>query len=198
MHGFDHIGELLQGFPRRTVAQRNLRPAAVLLPVYLRQGSPHILFTRRTDHLEHHAGEIAFPGGRRDPEDFDLVQTALRETQEEMGIAPGDVRVLGRLDDFVSIHGYHVVPYVGTFSYPYPFTVNAEEIAEVIEVPVAALRDPSIYREEDWTHRGRVFPVCFYRFGRHEIWGLTAEILRQFLHLTADSAPASCVGSDSR
>lgn len=198
MGSFDYISVLLRGYPRRTVAQDDLCPAAVLLPLYLKQGVPHILLTRRTDHLEHHRGEIAFPGGRRDPEDPDLRHTALREAQEEMGIDPRHVKVLGRLDDFVSIHGYHVVPYVGTFDYPYPFEVSTDEIAEVIEVPVSVLRDPAVCRVEDWTHRGRVHPVCFYTVGRHEIWGLTAEILRQFLSATAAPAQDSCILPDYR
>ena len=83
-----------------------------------------------------------------------------------MGIARGDVAVLGRLDDFYSIHGYHVVPFVGTFPWPYPFRVNPDEIAEVIELPLARLRDPAVFRSEDWRHRGRLHPVYFYTVGR--------------------------------
>jgi 8-oxo-dGTP pyrophosphatase MutT (NUDIX family) len=185
MPGFRRISGILARHRPQHIPKGRLRPAAVLLPIYQRAGEETILFTRRTDHLEHHSGEISFPGGARHPGDPDLAATALRETEEEMGIARGDVELLGRLDDFYSVHGYHVVPYVGTFAWPYPFRVNAEEIAEVIELPVARLRDPAIFHSEDWQHRGRVHPVHFFLIDGYQIWGLTAAILKQFLELTA-------------
>jgi 8-oxo-dGTP pyrophosphatase MutT (NUDIX family) len=171
----------LAAHPPAAVSRRGLRPAAVLLPLYDREGEATVLLTRRTEHLRHHRGEIAFPGGRRHPGDTDLQATALRETKEEMGIRPADVTVLGRLDDCVSVHGYHVVPFVGTFPWPYPFRPDPSEIAEVIEVPLAALRDPARWHTEDWRHRGRLQPVHFCTIDRHVIWGLTAAIARQFL-----------------
>ena len=95
-----------------------------------------------------------------------------------------DCTIKVSLDDFESIHGYHVVPYVGIYPAPYPLISDPREIAELIEVPLSRLRDPAIFRVEDWTHRGRKIPVCFYTVERYEIWGLTAEILRQFLENT--------------
>lgn len=176
------IARALADYPLRSIDGNGLQPAAVLLPVYLREGEETVLFTRRTEYLKHHRGEISFPGGRWQSDDVDLLATALRETEEEMGIRAQDVKVLGRLDDFVSVHGYHVVPFVGTFPWPYRFRVDFREIAEVIEVPLATLQDPLVWRREDWRHRGRLNPVDFYTVGKHEIWGLTAAILRQFLH----------------
>lgn len=120
----------------------------------------------------------------RHAEDGDLLATALRETQEEMGIAPADVTVLGQLDDIVSVHRYHVTPFVGAFPYPYPFRVNGREIAEVLELPLNLLCDPALWRCENWIHQGRRTPVWFCSAGREEIWGLTAAILRQFLRRT--------------
>lgn len=180
----EQIRQALAGQPTQRLELGSLRPAAVLLPLFLKEGEDHLLFTRRTDHLNHHRGEISFPGGGRHGEDPDLLATALRESEEEMGIRPADVEVLGRLSDFFSIHGYHVVPFVGRIAYPYPFRANPDEIAEVIELPLRRLLDPAIFRKEHWTHQGRVHPVCFYTLERHEIWGLTAAILRQFLKLT--------------
>lgn len=180
------IERALAGYPLRTIDANGLHAAAVLLPLYVRDGEETVLFTRRTEHLNHHRGEISFPGGRRHPEDADLLATALRETEEEMGIRPADVTALGRLDDFVSVHGYHVVPFIGTFPWPYPFRADPREIAEVIEVPLATLRDPGIWRQEDWRHQGRHYPVHFCTVGAHEIWGLTAAILRQFLRRVFD------------
>ncbi|BCR03360.1 coenzyme A pyrophosphatase [Desulfuromonas versatilis] len=177
----DLISSALERHLPRALPQAGLRPAAVLLPIYRRQGRDTVLLTRRSDRLNHHRGEISFPGGARNADDVDLRATALRETEEEMGIRAGDVSVLGRLDDFVSVAGYHVTPFVGTFRYPYPFVVNREEIAEVLEVDLEQLRDPAVFRKENWSHRGRQFPVCFYTVDGNEIWGLTAAILRQFL-----------------
>ena len=178
------IARALAAHPARTIAVDGRHPAAVLLPVYVREETATVLFTRRTEHLKHHRGEISFPGGRWQPADADLQATALRETEEELGIRAADVTVLGRLDDFVSVHGYHVVPFVGTFPWPYGLRVDAGEIAEVIEVPLTTLRDPDLWRQEDWRHRGRRYPVHFCLVGEHVIWGLTAAILRQFLQRT--------------
>lgn len=179
----ERIRHVLRRFPRRRLAIGGMRPAAVLLPLFVRNGEPSLLFTRRTEEVRHHRGEISFPGGAREPEDSDLLETALRETEEEVGLKKEDVEVLGRLDDYESVHGYHVVPYVGCFEAPYPLEADPGEIAELIELPLSRLRDPSIFRVEDWTHRGRQMPVCFYTVGEHEVWGLTAEILRQFLRV---------------
>lgn len=182
------IRRALADFPRRTSEVGRLRRSAVLLPLFERAGEPCLLFTRRTDEVKHHKGEISFPGGAWEPEDPDLMATALRETEEEVGLKREAVTVLGRLDDFESIHGYHVVPYVGHFTSPYPFNIDPREIAEMIEVPLSRLRDPSIFRVEYWTHKGRQIPVLFYTIDQHEIWGLTAVILQQFL-VSTQSCP---------
>ena len=158
-------------------------PAAVLLPLFLKDGRYHILFTKRTVYLNHHRGEISFPGGVSQPEDLNPLRTALRETWEEVGIAPDDVEVLGGLDDFLSIHNYLVTPFVGVFPERYPLRVNGEEIERIIEVPLSHLLRPEIFRTEDWTWKGREHQVFFYTFGDDEIWGLTAAILKQFLDI---------------
>lgn len=160
-------------------------PAAVLLPLYLKEGSCHVLFTKRTEQLNHHRGEISFPGGVRHPDDRDALATALRETEEEVGIAPADVAVLGVLDDFRSVHDYLVTPYVGFLPADPRFRINPGEIERLIEVPLAHLLRPEIFRAEDWSWRGRTQPVYFYTYGNDEIWGLTAAILKQFLDILA-------------
>lgn len=175
----------LQAFPRQTIPTAALRPAAVLLPLFQRDGTDHLLFTERTAHLEHHAGEISFPGGGHDANDTDLAATALRETEEELGIDRNEVELLGRLDDFYSVHGYHVVPYVGIIPRPDNLQHDPFEIAGVFEAPLAHFRNPAIHRVENWQHRGEIHKVNFYQFGEHVIWGLTAAILRQFLDETA-------------
>jgi 8-oxo-dGTP pyrophosphatase MutT (NUDIX family) len=179
------LSKRLQPFPRRTIPLESLRPAAVLLPLLIRNGEECLLFTRRTEHLPHHGGEISFPGGARHDDDLDLAATARRETEEEIGVPAASIELHGRLDDFWSIHGYHVVPFVGTIPAAFPYRVADFEIAELIEAPIAHFRAPGVHHVEDWHHRGRVHPVDFYRYGDHMIWGLTAAILRQFLDVTS-------------
>jgi 8-oxo-dGTP pyrophosphatase MutT (NUDIX family) len=182
------LNKRLQPFPQRTIPLESLRPAAVLLPLLLRDGEECVLFTRRTEHLPHHGGEISFPGGARHADDSDLATTALRETEEEIGIPAAQISLHGRLDDFWSIHGYHVVPFVGTIPYPFQYRIADHEITELIEAPLDHFRSPGVHHVEDWAHRGRVHPVDFYRYGDHVVWGLTAAILRQFLEVTDPAA----------
>ena len=179
----------LRHFPQQTIPTTDLRPAAVLVPLFARDGQDRLLFTERTDHLHHHGGEISFPGGGQDAGDADLLTTALRETEEELGIPMQQVEVLGRLDDFYSIHGYHVVPYVGVIPPPDDLTVDRFEIARVFDAPLQHFRDPAVHHMEDWAHKGRTYPVDFYQYAEHTIWGLTAAILKQFLQ-TTHLAPA--------
>ncbi|HET6420751.1 MAG TPA: CoA pyrophosphatase [Geobacteraceae bacterium] len=158
-------------------------PSAVLVPVFLKNGEYHLLFTKRTENLNHHRGEISFPGGVRQPEDEDSLRTALRETREEVGIEPDGVEILGVLDDFYSIHGYLITPYVGMIPAACDYRVNSSEIERIIEVPLRHLLNPDIFRIEDWTWKGRTHPVFFYSYRGDEIWGVTAAILKQFLDL---------------
>lgn len=126
---------------RRQQPVGRLRPAAVLVPLFEREGEDWVLLTRRTDDLPHHRGEISFPGGGCDAADVDRVATALRESEEELGICSGRIEVLGCLDDFVSVYDYHVLPVVGILDQPGGYQANPGEIAEVIEVPLSAFLD---------------------------------------------------------
>lgn len=159
---------------------QQMRPASVLVPLFRHGQEDLLLFTRRTDDLAHHPGEISFPGGGWEAEDVDLLATALRETEEEIGIRPADVTIYGRLDDFVSIHDYRVTPYIGEIPYPYLYTANPAEIAEIIELPVRLFLEEGVWHQEDWTYRGRIHPVDFYQVGGYQVWGMTAAILRHF------------------
>jgi 8-oxo-dGTP pyrophosphatase MutT (NUDIX family) len=157
--------------------------AAVLIPIIPRNGDYHILFTKRSENLNHHGGEISFPGGVSQPEDSDTLMTALRETWEEVGIPPDEVDVLGALDDFLSIHNYLVTPYVGVVSPERRFVANPSEIERLIEVPFSFLLTPGIFQLREWTWQGRTFPLFFITYGSDTIWGLTAAMLKQFLEL---------------
>jgi len=177
------IKEILACREKTCIQDDRLKRAAVLIPVFKKEGEYHLLFTRRTDRVEHHKGQISFPGGRQDPEDRDLLATALREAEEEMGIRREDVRVLGELDDICTVTDFCVAPFVGMIPYPYPFRPNPHEIEEMIEVPLAVLLDPARFRREFRGLAGRMWPVYFYQHGRHTIWGATASIVKQLLDL---------------
>lgn len=179
----EKIKEILAARDKNDLQEENLTRAAVLIPLFLKDGEYHILFTQRTEEVEHHKGQISFPGGRCDPGDHGLLETALREAQEEMGILREDVRILGELDDTCTFSDFCVSPFVGLIPYPYPFRVNPREIAEVIEVPLAGLLDERIFREENRERKGMPFPVYFYEYGPYTIWGATARILKQLLDL---------------
>jgi 8-oxo-dGTP pyrophosphatase MutT (NUDIX family) len=161
-------------------------PAAVLLLLYEKDGEPHIVLTRRTDYVEHHKGETSFPGGAFDAEDGDLMTTALRETEEEIGVRPQDVEVLGRLDDIVTITDFLVSPFVGVItSADYPFVVNANEVAELVEVPLRHLMDERNLEQAVRPFRDTSVLIFTYHYGDHHIWGATARILKGFLdHLS--------------
>lgn len=162
-----------------TAAPEGLRRAAVLVPLFVRDGALWVLLTRRTETLEHHKGQIAFPGGAEEDGDASLLATALRETQEEIGVAGDAVVPLGTLPPLTTVTEFYVAPFVGAIPHPYPFRPAESEIAELIEVPVKSLFDPGILEEKILP--GRTEPTLFYHSGSHVIWGATARILRDLL-----------------
>ena len=185
---FDLIARALATRTYRAFDNRSsYAPAAVLLPLYLKDGECHLLFNRRTQSVERHKGEISFPGGTRDPEDKDQLDNALRETWEEMGIRREDVRILGRLDDTLTHTGFAVSSFVGAIPYPYPFVPSPSEIAEVLEVPVAHLLTPANQREEVAWLDGALAKMYSYTYGRHLIFGATAHIVDDFLELVREA-----------
>ena len=119
--------------PAQQIPLATLRPAAVLVPLFLREDEPWLLLTRRTEQLKKHSGEISFPGGGAEEQDSDFWQTALRETEEEVGVPPEMVRIVGRLDDYVTGTGFVVAPVVGMISPPYPVNPDPFEVADVFE-----------------------------------------------------------------
>ncbi len=155
------------------------RRAAVLLPLFVRDGALRILLTRRTDTVEHHRGQISFPGGVEEEYDETPWATAMRETEEELGIAPGDVRLLGALTPLVTVTDFFVEPFVGAIPYPHVLRPAAAEIAEVIDAPVAALLDPRVLERR--VLPGREEPTLFYHYGNHVVWGATARMLQELL-----------------
>ena len=157
------------------------RPAAVLL-LLVEDPEPWIVFTKRTEDLPRHPGEISFPGGMRAAGDADLLATALRESHEELGIAPDAVDVLGGLSPLQTFTtGTAIVPFVGTLAAGPVFTANPAEIAEVLEFPVHRLLD--VERPMAWSRDDRTYWGHVYELDGHTIWGATARILNEFLEL---------------
>lgn len=161
------------------------REAAVVAPLYSRGGRPHLLFTVRSLDLASHRGEISFPGGSRDPEDETIGATALREAQEELGLDPARIELLGTLPlVFAGPSNFVVTPFVGWLGEgPPELTPSPAEVAEVIEAPLAALADPTIYHTEIWQRFGQPHLLHFYDFGPYRIWGATGRMLRSLLDL---------------
>lgn len=168
---------------RRQLHDPTLTPAAVLIPLLIKDQEWHVLVTQRSENVEHHKGQISFPGGAWDPEDADLQATALRETYEEIGIPPEVVEVLGALDDFQTISRFAVTPYVGVIPHPFPYRLNSHEVEAVVEVPLSFLLEPAHLRVEYLEREGALHEVLIWQYGRYTIWGATARILKNLLDL---------------
>lgn len=174
--------------PQR-LAGRHSGRAAVLIPIWERKEVLHFLLTRRTETVETHKGQISFPGGMRDSEEEPLVRTALRETREEIGLPDSRIRILGQFDDYLSSTDLIVTPFVGWVSPPLALCPNPEEVEEILEVPWSLFRDPGSCRTETLRREGRDILVYHYDFRGRDVWGLTARIIRDFLHLI-DGSPS--------
>jgi 8-oxo-dGTP pyrophosphatase MutT (NUDIX family) len=173
----------LPGRARRVVPPGPLIRAAVLVPI-VDHGEAFLVFAQRTERVGHHAGQISFPGGRIDPGDADDWQAALREAEEETGLAPTQVEALGALDDTETFATQFVItPWVGVVRGPVVWQPDGHEIAKVIEVPVAALLARGCFRVESWERDGVARDVYFYDYQDVTIWGATARILKQYLDL---------------
>jgi 8-oxo-dGTP pyrophosphatase MutT (NUDIX family) len=158
-------------------ADAPLTPAAVLVPLVARPAGLQVLLTQRTDHLHDHAGQVSFPGGRREHSDADSVETALRETREEIGLVEDFIEVVGLLDDYETGTGFRVTPVVSFVSEGFTLALDTFEVAEAFEVPLDYLFDPANHqtRSRDFNGRRRTYYVFEYR--ERMIWGATAGML---------------------
>ncbi|CAB3687007.1 putative Nudix hydrolase NudL [Paraburkholderia graminis C4D1M] len=178
------------------------RVASVLVPLVIRANGLTVLLTQRADHLNDHAGQVSFPGGRQEPLDADATATALREAQEEVGLAPSRVEVLGALPDYLTGTGFRVTPVIGLVHPPFALKADALEVAEVFEVPLPFLMNPAHHEERVFRYEGgerRFFAMPYPRgvsleaaeqgvggTGSHYfIWGATAAMLRNFYRFLA-------------
>lgn len=159
-----------------------LRSAAVMIPLLEHEDRWHILLTRRSQVLNEHRGQVAFPGGAMEQQDKDLLGTALREMQEEIGVDPRDVDVFGHLGDMSIVTGYIVRPYVGQIPWPYSLEISPDEVESVFIVPLKWLVDPNHRTVQYRSYAGREIPVIFFdHFEGHQLWGASAEMTTALL-----------------
>ena len=158
------------------------RPAAVLVPVVIRPERLAVLLTRRTDHLHHHPGQISFPGGRVEEADVSPVMTALRETEEEIGLDPERVELLGELPEYFTGTGFRVTPVVGLVHPPFELKLDAFEVAEAFEVPIEHFLDAANHQRHRMEYQGRMREYYAMPYGDYFIWGATAGILVSLYH----------------
>jgi 8-oxo-dGTP pyrophosphatase MutT (NUDIX family) len=161
------------------------RHAAVLVPIVLRDAEPTLLLTHRAAHLNDHAGQISFPGGRHEEEDASPVETALREAEEEIGLQRSHVEVIGSLPEYLTGTGYRVTPVVALVHPPFTLQTDSFEVAEIFEVPLAFLMDGSKHERRAVQLPGGGGERVFYAmpYEHHFIWGATAGMLRNLFHL---------------
>ncbi|WP_100641413.1 CoA pyrophosphatase [Marinobacter salexigens] len=165
----------------------NYTEAGILVPVTDDPGNPEMIFTLRSQNLSTHSGQVAYPGGKRDAEDFSLAATALRETHEEIGLPPDRVEIISPLSQVMSRHGILVTPYVGVVPEGYPLKPNPGEIESVFSVPLSFFLEDQRERTDAIPFQNQTIHVPCYRWERYQIWGLSAVVLVEFLNAVYDA-----------
>lgn len=181
----DDIRSRLAAFPARDLGEpwRFLKAASVLVPILPRPEGPSLLFTKRAAHLRHHRGQISFPGGRRDTQDKDALATAIRETQEELGLLPDVYTILGRLDETPVTTAYRLTPFVALLDPAAVWRPSPAEVARVFEVPLEAFCDERRHRVEGREAFGLPLAIHYYDVWEEPIWGATGRVVAQFLEV---------------
>jgi 8-oxo-dGTP pyrophosphatase MutT (NUDIX family) len=175
------IEKILRRRKKEKITGENLRASAVLIPLFCNQGQCHVLFTERSEEVNFHKGQVCFPGGTQEPSDSSLLQTALREIEEEISLKAKDVEILGELDDSMTLTSNYVIsPFVAFIPHPYPFHAAGREIKEIFSVPLSFLMDEANFKQDSYA----------YEYEGHVIWGATARILKQFIDLLKSESGA--------
>jgi len=155
-----------------------LKQAAVLIPLFEEQGRLNVLLTRRAEHLKHHGGQISFPGGKSEPDDENLLATAVREAREEIGLSPEAVSIVGQLHPYQTISGFVVTPVVAMISRQLDYKIDSGEVAELFHVPLMHFLNTQNHRSVEVQHKGKAHPVHFMPYQGYNIWGATAAMLK--------------------
>jgi len=175
------IEKILRHHKKKKITGEDLKASAVLIPLFYNQGQYHVLFTERSEEVNFHKGQVCFPGGTREPSDSSLLQTALREAEEEISLKAKDIEILGEFDDRVTLTSNYVIsPFVALIPHPYPFKADAREIREIFSVPLSFLMDEANFKQDSYA----------YEYEGHIIWGATARILKQFMDLLKSESGA--------
>ncbi len=172
-------------------APPGLLPAAVLVPIFLADEELTLLFTQRTMNLKDHQGQISFPGGVRDSTDPHLLATALRESEEEIGLDPAKAAVWGTLSPVATVTGYWVTPFVALIPCPYDFRLNPHEVQRLLMFPLAAFCVPERWNDGPYLYKDRTVQVCCWKYQGTVIWGATARMLLDLLHRLGEHPLAS-------
>ncbi len=168
-------------------AEKDLTPAAVLVPLVIRGGGLTTLFTQRTEHLLHHAGQISFPGGHAEPGDATAEETALRETEEEVGMARAHITTIGRLNQYVTRTGFSITPVVALVTPPFDINPDADEVDAVFEVPLDFLLDPTNHQRHRREFKGQIREFYAMPYEDYYIWGATAGMLVNLYEVLRDT-----------
>ena len=180
-----HIEEKLAAHKHLPLSQDNNRKACVMVTLVNKENHLHLLLTKRTDSVEHHKGQISFPGGMVDNDDESEIATALREIEEEIGIPSSMITILGMLDDIHIPSGFVVTPIVGYIDCLLELKTSADEVAEVLLIPLDKFFDPSLCRLETLELKGIKRQVYFYDVWKEPVWGATAHIIKQLTDLVS-------------
>lgn len=182
---FEHIRRRVSSHTPVRIIDPSSRHACVLVSMIRHEGSLHLLLTKRTDRVEHHKGQISFPGGVVDDADESPRHTALRELEEELGIPSSSVTILGQLDDFHIPTGFIVTPVVGLIDHPIDIRMKNDEVEEIFLIPFTKFFEPSLRRTETRFLKGAERQVYVYDVWKEPVWGATAHIIKQFTDLLA-------------
>ncbi len=170
--------DLNPGLRAEFAAQKTLRAAAVLVPVIMRANGLQILLTQRPEHMKSHAGQISFPGGKVERDDQNMIDTALRETEEEVGITRNFIEPVGLLERYSTGTGFDITPVVALVQPEFILKIDPNEVAEAFEVPLRFLMDDNRYETHNWDWKGKTYFFHAISYGERYIWGATAGILR--------------------
>ncbi len=175
------IKKILRNREKKKIIDENLKASAVLMPIFCSDGQYHVLFTERSDEVVFHKGQVCFPGGTQEPSDSSLLQTAIREAGEEIGLEARDIEILGELDDMLTfVTNYVISPFVAFIPHTHSLKTNGREVKGAFSVPLSFLMDEANFKSDTYS----------YEYEGHVIWGATARILRQFIELLKSESGA--------